>query len=217
MLTFQILLGTWLQVVLPVLVWLIFSELLRRRFRNTQLAFERDYPTFLISVSSMVKAGLDPVAALQQSAGLFDSSGSLRQELQALLGEFDKGVVPVKAIATFGQSVNSPDVELFQSAFRIAQREGASLGPMLLRLAKVTRQRQSFRRRTRSALALQKLSSLGILGCAVVIVLFQFVTNPQALELVLRNELASFVFGAGVLVLIIGGGLMLRLVNQEIQ
>jgi Flp pilus assembly protein TadB len=53
------------------------------------------------------------------------------------------------------------------------------LGACLQRLNKVTRHRQSFRRKAKAAIAMQKLSSFGIVGCSLLIGVIQISMNPD--------------------------------------
>ena len=192
----------------------------RRRQRAAHLkaaAFERDYPVLLVALASAVRTGLDPLAAVIESARLFPPDSPLRAELDQLRRGIERGATEEGAIARFGEASGHPDVKLFRSAFLLARREGASLGECLHRLAKVTRQRQSFRRKIRSAVAMQKLSAFGIVGCAFVIGVFQWVTNPSAVSLAAAHPVGSLALGGGVGLMVIGLGWMLHLVRGRIE
>ena len=116
----------------------------------------------------------------------------------------------------FAENVAHPDICLFRTSLLLARKEGASLAPSLQRLNRVTRQRQSFRRKIKAALAMQKLSSIGIAGCAVVIGVIQVLTNAQAFQEALMHPLGQKVLAAG-LVLIAGGVLwMMRLSRARV-
>lgn len=184
----------------------VVSVMLRRgrlRFNRIE-AFESDYPTLLIALASSVRAGLDPLVALTSAATLFPPQSILRRELDRFARSIESGEEEESAVRSFGRSVEHPDVVLLQNAYLIARREGSSLGECLHRLARVTRQRQSFRRKMRAAVAMQRLSALGIAGCAVVIGVFQSVTNARGVAAALADPrgVAALSFGG---CLIVGG------------
>lgn len=82
----------------------------------------------------------------------------------------------------FARSIGHPDIGLLRTALVLSRRQGSSLSACLHRLAKVTRQRQSFRRKVRGAVAMQRLSAFGIAGCTVIVGVIQFTSNPHALR-----------------------------------
>jgi len=188
--------------VCGALVVLVLPSIRSRRARfKAAENFERDYPALLVALASAVRTGLDPLVALMNARELFPAESPVRWELERVVEEIERGVPEERAIAAFGATSGHPDVPLFRNAFLLARREGSSLGECLHRLAKVTRQRQSFRRKIRSAVAMQKLSAIGIAGCAVFIGVFQSITNPTGLAIALSSEVgrAALIGGAGLM------------------
>jgi Flp pilus assembly protein TadB len=180
------------------------------------LAFERDYTAFLLALASSVRAGLDPLTAMIKSADLFPKASEVRRAILALKADIDAGCGEEAAFGRFAEDIRHPDIGLFSTAMVLARREGSSLGGCLERLAKVTRHRQSFRRKTRSAVAMQRLSAVGLAGIAVLIVGMQFIGNPESLSVALGTE-----FGRRALLmggLAIAGGIiwMLRLARTRV-
>ena len=191
-----------LRAALALLLGVGIGAMLRGRRQFAQMeAFERDYPALLVSLASSVRAGLDPLVALISARTLFPPEGSVRRELDVFAQAIEAGAREEDALRRFGATVAHPDVVLLQNAFLIARREGASLGECLHRLARVTRQRQSFRRKIRGAVAMQRMSAIGIAGCAVVIGVFQSISNPQGIA----NAVADT---RGVMALSFGGALV---------
>ena len=107
-------------------------------------------------------------------------------------------------VSRFAETINHPDLNLFRTAFILARREGTSLADCLRRLARVTRQRQSFRRKVKAALAMQKLSAIGIALCTVVIGLIQFLSNPEAINSAMEHPLGSKLLLAGIVSIVSG-------------
>ncbi len=187
----------------------------RRRF-NRMESFEGDYPTLLIALASSVRAGHDPLVAMISAAELFSAESPLGAELRRFAGAIEAGSEDDVAIRDFGRSIGHPDVVLLRNAYLIARREGASLGESLHRLARVTRQRQSFRRKMRAAVAMQRLSAIGIAGCAVVIGVFQVTTNPHGVSLALSDPRGFWALCAGGMLMCAGLFWMAYLVRARI-
>jgi len=192
-----------LLLLLPLLVLISWRCLERRAFRRAE-SFERDYTALLISLSSGIRTGLDPLVALGQSGELFPSTAIIRGELARVRAALDQGGREDEVILGFARDIRHPDIQLFRTAFILARREGSSLAECLHRLARVTRQRQSFRRKIRGAVAMQRLSAFGIGGCALLIGAFQIVTNSSAVAAALEHPVGTRLLGLG-LMLILGG------------
>jgi Flp pilus assembly protein TadB len=187
-----------------------FLWLKRRVFQRAE-AFERDYPAMLLSLSSSIRTGLDPLVALQRTTELFPATSEVGKELRGLCQNIEKGLTEEQAVRSFGRSIQHPDIRLFQTAFLLARREGSSLSACLQRLVKVTRNRQSFRRKMRGAVAMQKLSAIGIAACAFAIVCIQAVTNFEAIRLSLQHPVGSKMLAGGGALMVLGLGWMLRM------
>jgi Flp pilus assembly protein TadB len=151
-----------------------------------------------------------------KSADLFPKASEVRRAILKLKTELDSGCAEEAAFGRFAEDIRHPDIGLFSTAMVLARREGSSLGGCLERLAKVTRHRQSFRRKARSAVAMQRLSALGLAGIAVLIVGMQFIGNPDSLHSALSTEFGRRALLIGALA--IGGGIiwMLRLARTKV-
>lgn len=200
--------GTFFQSFYLLMVFLSFAMARRVHRKKTQLEhfrkFESEFPAFLLSLSSAVKTGLDPLAALEQSETLFPQKSVMRSELGKIRGSLEQGTSEIEALKEFGSSLHCPDLCLFRSAFLLSRNQGASLSQCLQRLAKVTRQRQSFRRKIRAALAMQRLSAFGIVGCASLATLVQTVNNWQSVHQALSDPLGFRAIVLGISLLTIG-------------
>lgn len=203
-------------VALAVLISFFSWIFLQQKIAARAKAFEKDYAAMLISLASSIRTGVDPLVALMHSKCLFNSESEIYKALHAFCERIDEGYPEEKAIREFASDVRHPDIELFRAAFILARREGSSLALCLHRLASVTRQRQSFRRKVRSAVAMQKLSAWGIAGCAIVISLIQYITNPKAIGLALEHPVGVKILAAGGLLIVIGLLWMLNLAKSRV-
>jgi tight adherence protein B len=190
--------------------------IVRRKVIGRAQAFERDYTAMLLSLASAIRTGLDPLAALVELGKLFSPTSEMFKELAQFKAHVESGMQEEEAIRSFGSSIAHPDVRLFTTAFILARREGSSLSECLQRLARVTRQRQSFRRKIRSAVAMQKLSAIGIGASAVVIGMTQSAANPEGLKLALSHPIGSKVLLAGVSLIVVGIAWMFRMARARV-
>lgn len=178
--------------------------------------FESDYPAFLLSLASSVRTGMDPLSAMIEVEKIFEPDSELRKELLKFSAAIGKGKSEQAAISDFGSTINHPDIQLFRTAFILARKEGSSLGDCLQRLAKVTRQRQSFRRKIKSAVAMQRLSAFGIGGCAIAITVIQVLGNPRILEDSIAHPIGQRLMISGTFLIIFGLFWMIRMTRSKI-
>ena len=180
-----------LGVFLPV--WL--------KARAYERDIERDLPALLTSVASSVRAGIDPLASVITGREYLPRGSILIQELeqvrQALLDGRDEEVVLEDFLAVY----RNQEAELFKRCLILSRRHGGSLAESLHRVTKVARQRQSFRRKTRAALAMHRMSAIGIALCAGAMGALQCGMNHRSVELAVSHPV-------GVKLLLLGGTLM---------
>jgi len=208
--------GNWLIVLLaPAIVFNEYQRLKRKAFARAA-SFEKDYTALLLSLASGVRTGLDPLSALCASSDLFASDSEIKKELEKLKIQIDDGASEESAVKGFASSINHPDIRLFTTAFILARKEGSSLSECLQRLAKVTRQRQSFRRKVRGAVAMQRLSAFGIGGCTIVIGLIQYTTNPEAMIQAVNHPLGFKTLAIGMGLITFGLVWMLNMSKSKI-
>ncbi len=179
-------------------------------------SFEQDYPAFLISLSSAIKSGKDPLLALMSVKELFLESSVLRKKIDEMLSLIQKGASEEEAIFSFAKDIKHPDIDLFRVAFILSRREGSGLYKPLKRLTKVTRQRQSFRRKTQGAVAMQKMSAFGILISGFFIALIQFIMNKNNFLLAFSDPLGLRLMLAGGVFLLLGIVWMIYMVREKI-
>jgi Flp pilus assembly protein TadB len=196
----------------------IYFELSRIKRKATARAhsFEKDYTAMLLSLASAIRTGLDPLAAVLQLGKLFAPTSEVYKELSELRSNIESGMQEEEAVRRFGSTIAHPDLRLFTTAFIMARREGSSLSDCLQRLARVTRQRQSFRRKIRSAVAMQKLSAIGIGASACVIGIIQMASNAEGLKLAIDHPIGSKILGAGIFLITAGIAWMMRMARPRV-
>jgi Flp pilus assembly protein TadB len=176
---------------------------------------ERDLPALVTSVASSVRAGVDPLRAICDAEEYF-SAGSLfvdevrlfKQRLAAGDDEFD-------VIEDFLINDGNSEVELFKQCLLLSRRHGSSLAEPLHRVVRTIRQRQSFKRKTRAAMAMHRMSAIGIAGCAIVITGMQLVMNVSGVKTAWESPVGKILIGVGASLIALGVLWMLRMGKEE--
>lgn len=213
----SLLLKTFLPLVLIALHLVIEKSVLESRSKKRVDSFDKDYTAFLLSLASGVKTGLDPLVALTTAGHLFTKDSEMQGCITKLNHSLERGKSEEEAIREFAADIAHPDLRLFRTAFVLARKEGSSLAECLQRLARVTRQRQSFRRKILSAVAMQKLSAFGIGGCAIVICIIQATGNPEAIQTAMEHPMGSKMLAAGAVLILTGIVWMLRMAKARLM
>ncbi len=164
-------------------------------------AVERDLPAFLATIASSVRAGMDPVSAIMGAETFFPQGSPLRSGISEFTRGMHDGGSEEEAIAGFMGPLSSPDLELFKRCLTLSRRHGGPLAEPLHRVVKVVRQRQSFRRKTRAALAMHRMSAAGIALCASLLGVIQGCMNVSGLSLAWHHPVGgAFLLLGGALV-----------------
>lgn len=195
---------------------LISVFLLKRKAFKRAENFEKDYTALLVSLASAIRSGIDPIVALIQSEHIFKTDSEVTKAVSLFKIQIEKGMPEEAAILNFASDIRHPDIDLFRSAFILARREGSSIGECLHRLAKVTRQRQSFRRKIRAAVAMQKMSALGIAGCAIAIGVIQWSANSKAMMQAINHPMGFKILMTGVGLICAGLFWMLNMSKSKV-
>ncbi len=209
-------LGSWKIILLIPIIFAVELYRLACRSHSRAESFERDYTALLLSLASSVRTGQDPFFALTEAHRLFSDKSEIHKQLLQFRDAVDSGFSEDSALAQFGADIDHPDITLFRTAFVLARRQGSSIAECLQRLARVTRQRQSFRRKIKGAVAMQKLSALGIAGCVVLVGIFQWCANPDALRQTMQHPLGQKLIFGGLSLVLIGVIWMMRMSRTKI-
>jgi Flp pilus assembly protein TadB len=183
--------------------------------KRRELAFEQDLVPYLLSVAASTRAGQDPLTAALQGTNRDGYSKALQVELEGVSAALSQGASEAEAFAQFGRSVFNSDCALFSAAFLVSRREGGGLASFCKRLSRVVRRRQAFRRKARAAVAMQRLSAMGIAGCCCLMLLFQWATNLEGLTYALETVPGKVLIGFGSLLLLSGIAWLFQLTQKS--
>jgi tight adherence protein B len=194
---------------------LFFRGAQKRREGARNAALERELPTLLTSVASSVRAGIDPLVAVAAGKDFFPEGSAMQRELVSFAQALSSGKDEYEVIDEFMKGVPSPEGDLFKRCLTMSRRHGASLAEPLHRITKVIRQRHSFRRKTKAALAMHRLSAFGIAFCAAAIGVIQFVTNASAVQGAMKDSVGRILLSVGVGLIALGVFWMTRMGREE--
>jgi Flp pilus assembly protein TadB len=215
LLLFSSVIAAWLGVFKGALCFVsggvVFALKERRALRQRARSVDRDLPALLTSVASSVRAGIDPLVALSEAREFLPVDSVLTVELERFHRSLEAGGDEDEVIDRLFREITTPDIELFKGCLRLSRKHGSSLAEPLHRVTRVVRQRQSFRRKTRAALAMHRMSAVGISLCAALIAFMQVFTNPDGIQLVLQHSIGSKLLVSGGLLIVIGVGWMMSL------
>lgn len=128
-------------------------------------------PGALLAMSTSVRAGLSLTQAI--AAAGERTGGSLGAELGRVAGETALGGTLESALAAFERRVPLPEVRLLVAGLNLARVTGASLAPLLDRVAETLRERERVRGQVRALTAQGRLSGVvvGLTPVALVAVM----------------------------------------------
>ena len=185
--------------------------------------FERDFPVFLISLTSTIRAGIDPFCAIEKTEKLFSENSVIASEISYIIQSYkSEEITELQAIDRFGSKVYadrefvSPEVQLFKSAFKSSYSEGSTLAPSLYRIASITRRRTSFKRKVKTALIVQKATGIGICIATILILTVQYIANPESILLAINSKTGLIALSVGSLLIFIGTIQLIRLSNKDL-
>jgi tight adherence protein B len=185
----------------------------RRALRNRS-AVDRDLPALLTSVASSVRAGIDPLSALLAASDYLPKDTPIVHEVEKIRLGLAKGEDEEALLEDFLTVYASPEGDLFKRCLILSRRHGSSLADPLHRITRVVRQRQSFRRKVRAALAMHRMSAIGIALCAVAMGALQLGMNPRAFDLALAHPLGgALLVGGGALIVV--GVIWMMMMGRE--
>lgn len=184
----------------PIIMNSLVMGAVNKRFK----LFDRDYPSFLLSLVGLLRTGMNPLQALGASAQGLEDGSLVRLEVEIMLERLRLGVPEEKSIGAFGEDVNHPEIELFVQALLLSRRVGGTLSDTLDRLARQVRRRQYFRSQAVAAVGLQRGSIWFILGIQVGLMVYIYITVPVFVTESIANPTGWQVWQFGIIVMMAG-------------
>jgi Flp pilus assembly protein TadB len=154
---------------------------------------------------------MDPLSALVGARQYFPKDTVLVREIERIQQGLAEGRDEEELLEEFLLLYDNQDGELFKRCLVLSRRHGGSLADPLHRITRVVRQRQSFRRKTNAALAMHRMSAIGIALCAGAMTALQCAMNPESLDLAFHHPIGGKLLIGGGGMMVIGLGWMFRM------
>jgi tight adherence protein B len=145
--------GVFLSAVAVGALWYVFIARARRR----ELAFERQLPEILDTLSASLRSGHSFDQALQVVAG--DIGQPAERELQRVVGEVQLGRALEDALLDLGERVRSVDLAFVLAAITVQREVGGTLASLFELVAETVRAREQFRRKVRALTGMVRASA----------------------------------------------------------
>lgn len=186
-----------------------------RKEKRRISAIERDLPALLTSVASSVRAGIDPLRAIGDAEEYFPADSPFTEEVKLFKQRIAAGEDEFDAVEQLLAEDDHADVELFKRCIILSRRHGSSLADPLHRVVRVVRQRQSFKRKTRAALAMHRMSAVGIALCAILIAIMQAGMNAKGVSVAFQKTAGVVLLSIGAALIVLGVAWMLNMGREE--
>ena len=180
----------------------LINNLFKRK--KELMDFEKDYTAFLSAFASSLNSGTDYLTAFINTGEIFPVSSGIYKEIKLLKENIENGASENEVIISFANKYNNEDIQNLRIALLISKSEGSSLSTILGRLIKIKRQKESFQRKIKTGLVMQKLSAIGIIICLILILLSQFIVNSKAVINALQHPLGFKMVSLGFFLIITG-------------
>ena len=183
---------------------LVMNGALNFSMKRRSKQFTRDYAAFLMSLTSLLKTGMNTMTALASAADALDEDSLVREEVMLMLERLKFGVDEDRSIGSFAEDIYHPEIELFVQALLLSRRVGGSLADTLDRLSRQVRKREQFRASANAAVGMQRGSIWFIIGIMVFIELYLYWFYPQAIIDSIADDFGWQIWQVGILLILIG-------------
>jgi len=153
----------------------LINNAVHKRFKG----FDKDYPSFLLSLVGLLKTGMNTITAIQAAAEGLEGDSLVRSEIETMLERMRLGIPEDQSIGAFGEDIYHEEIELFVQALLLSRKVGGNLSDTLDRLAKQVRKRQYFRESASSAISQQRLSIWVIIVILLGMMAYMAVVTPD--------------------------------------
>lgn len=183
---------------------LVMGYIVNNRMMKRSDKFDEDYPSFLLSLVSLLKTGMNTMTAIETAARGLEDASVVKEELVLMMERLRFGVSEEKSIGAFGEDIFHSEIELFVQALLLSRRVGGNLSETLDRLAKQVRKRQHFRAAARAAVGMQRGSIWFILGIMAGMETYLYFVYPEAVVNAIQDPLGWQVWQFGIIVILLG-------------
>jgi Flp pilus assembly protein TadB len=198
---------------------LLFPFLNNYLQHKKRLQLEADLPGFILALSCCLQSGVEPIVAFSKVSSLMPTKSfiySVGNELNVLLSQDSSEIQALQIInKRYGEC--SKILELLVRAMLISKSEGASLLQLLKRLHAFASQRQIFLKKVRIATTSHKVSSIGILICALFLLFLQLSIGGVSISDINSSLIGKVIALLGASLIILGVVFTLILHSKDLS
>jgi len=192
-----------------LLVGLVLGPVFTNSWLNSRVhkrfkAFDVDYPTLLLSFTSLLKTGMNALTGLEAAANGLPKESLVRAEVNLLIERLRLGLTEEQAINAFGEDIAHPELELFVQSLLLSKRVGGTLSSTLERLARQVRKRQQFRDQAVAAVGMERNSMYAVAFIMGGLLLYLIWVQPDLILPALSHPRGRGIFHWGIFSVIMG-------------
>jgi tight adherence protein B len=200
---------------LPALVAGALPLLYVMRKRSARMRrFEELFPDSLEFVARSMRAGHAFSVSLEMIHREFQEP--LAGEFRRTFEEHNLGLPLDVALQKLAKRIPSLDVHFFVSAVLLQKRTGGNLAEILDKLAYVIRERFKLRGRIRAISAHGRMTGIALSCIPIAVAVIMFYVNPDYVRFFFLDDVGQIMFGAAVVLQIIGYAIMRQIVKIEV-
>lgn len=184
----------------PIIMNWLLNMFIDRKYK----AFDKDYPSFLLNVVSMLKTGMNTITAIEAAAEGLDPDSSVKEEVRLMVERLRFGVSEDRSIGSFGEGIYHPEIELFVQALLLSRQVGGQLSDTLDRLSRQVRKRQHFRLDAQSAVGMQRGSIWVIIGIMLALEGFIYKSSPTLIVGAFEDDVGWLVWQTAIIIILLG-------------
>ncbi len=169
----------FLSTIMAVVGFVIVTTILNKAMEKRSNAFDKDFASYLQSIVSLLKAGMNVTTAMEEGGGNLEEGSTVKKEVESLSSRLKSGVGEDEAIGRFANTIDYPEVELFVQAVILGNKLGGSLTQTLDRISEQCRKKQYFRESAVAAVGQSKGSLWIIMIILVGVLAFLSIKAPQ--------------------------------------
>ncbi|MDD7473636.1 MAG: type II secretion system F family protein [Bdellovibrionota bacterium] len=206
----------FLSTIIAFLAFNFANGFLNRAIKKRFDAFDKDYPTFLQTIVSLLKSGMNVLTAIDSASEGLEDTSLLKSEVKVMMERLRAGVGEEKAIGNFGATIDHPEIELFIQTIILGKSLGGSLSMTLDRLAEQVRKRQYFRGSAVASIAQQKGSLWVILYLLSGLIITIGCKAPDLFAVGLHSNGGRMVLEIGICIILLGIFWIKKVINIKV-
>ncbi len=195
-------------------IGLILPPFYVRHSRHKRLlAFEKQLPEAITTVSNCLKSGLTFQQGMQTVAE--QMAEPVAKEFGRVMRELQLGSTTERALQNLSRRVPSPDAKLMVTAILISQQVGGNLSAVLDNIAQTVTDRIRVKQEVRTITSTGRISGMVIGLLPVILAVLLMLMNPNYMELLFQRQEGHIMLIAAVVMETIGYMLIRKIVSVK--